>query len=271
MPYEQASAMITKLAGFDADCNIEELKFRAKLRNMFASHKDEAEEVLVVTPELVASMNTGLDPYNYLASRGFTEETIKYFECTFTDKWGPVWNKTENIYRLEERVVIPGHDEFGKLAGFIGRSPVGDEPKYRYLKHYPKSKMIFNLHRAKKHVGKNGLIVVEGPADSMNVHQLGKPNVGSIYGAKISEEQIKLICKTTDKVFLMFDGDAAGKTAMLQGVERLADEVHEVNIVGLGPFKDPGEIKTPEQLQFLLDNSLNWRSFKIKQSLQRSK
>ena len=73
--YKQAREFLMKLAGFDANVNIEDLMFSARLRNMFKT--DEEKEPLKksrpLTPEVIAQFNTGPDPYNYLAARGFSD------------------------------------------------------------------------------------------------------------------------------------------------------------------------------------------------------
>jgi len=262
--YREADGMIQKLAGFDGDSPIEDIRFRAKLRNMFRPEsEDEApKKGPALTEEVIAMFNTGPDPYNYLSSRGFSPETIAYFECTFTNQWR-VWDQEKDSWRYEERIVVPGHLDDGTLKGFIGRTPIGDEPKYRYTAGYQKSLHLFNMHRAKRH-SDDGLIAVEGPLDAIQVHNLGFPNVVAIYGASLSNEQLKLICKYTEKMYLAFDNDNAGREAMRKAVDMLKDIV-EVYLVDLAPYKDPGEITDASDFQYRLDTAINWRYFLMNQ------
>jgi DNA primase len=266
LTYKEADKFIQKLAGFDASVNIEDIKFRAQLANMFNgdSTPEAVKKIRKFKESDIARMNTGSDPTNYLQGRGFSPEVIEYFECTYTDKWA-YWNTDTNAYAYQKRVVIPGHYVDGVIAGFIGRTIENAEPKYKYTAGYPKSTSIFNLHRAKKHCSR-GLILVEGSLDAMNIHQFGFPNVGAIYGATLHEKQIELVCEYTDKLFLMFDDDKAGKRAMLQGIEAFKDKV-DLNIIPLSKFKDPGSIPNAEIFKQLFNQSLNYRAFDISNTL----
>ena len=45
------------------------------------------------------------------------------------------------------RIVIPIHDEGGRLVAYAGRSVDGAEPRYRFPTGFMKSTILFNLHR----------------------------------------------------------------------------------------------------------------------------
>lgn len=264
---KDANSFIQKLAGFDSSISVEDIKFRANLKNIFGLNKNGEEEKaeskaqFKITDSIIARMNTGPDPYNYLSSRGFTPETIAYFECTFTNKWR-VYNQETDQYEFQERIVVPGHNIDGSLCGYIGRTPVNQTPKYRYTALYPKSTSLFNLHRVKNEISSTGVILVEGPLDAMQIHNLGIPYVCSIYGAKLHPAQIQLLCRYTNKVYLMFDNDKAGQNVMKESILSL-NELLDVNIVSLDTYKDPGEILIRSELDRLLKSSLNFSTWKL--------
>lgn len=266
--YKEASKLIEKYAGFDSNISIDDIKFKSNLRNMFKREEDNVEEDnspgFQINNDVLAKMNTGLDPYKYLQSRGFSDEIIAYFECTFTNLWR-VWNREKEDYKFEERVVVPGHDENGNIIGFIGRTPVGDEPKYRYTYKYPKSTSLFNLHRAKHHT-KDGLILVEGSLDAMRIHSFGFPNVCCIYGASLSDEQISLILKYTDKVYLGFDNDKAGRNVTKKAIESLKNYV-DLNILNYGNVKDPGDIIDRKVFYNIIKTAPNLKRFLLQSSI----
>jgi hypothetical protein len=50
---------------------------------------------------------------------------------------------------LHHRVVIPIHNERGQLVAYAGRSIDEAGPKYQLPAGFPKSRVLFNLHRAR--------------------------------------------------------------------------------------------------------------------------
>lgn len=136
----------------------------------------------------------------YLASRGLAAETIRAFGVGFYRGSG----------FLRGRIVIPIHDEHGALIAYAGRAIDGHEPKYRFPTDFPKSLVLFNLHRVLK-TGARTVIVVEGFFDARAVHQGGYPAVVALMGSTLSRLQADLLCAHVDRVLLMLDGDAAGR------------------------------------------------------------
>jgi DNA primase len=170
-------------------------------------------------------------------------------------------------YDNQQRITIPGHSEYGALCGFIGRTPIEATPKYLYTPGYPKSFTLFNLHRAKKH-GDNGIIVVEGSLDVMRIHDLGYPNVTGILGSSLSVAQQKLLIKYTDKVYFMFDNDAAGLKANMQAIEAMKNQLNTYYI-SLGKLKDPGDIRDKATLDYLVSHAKDWNAFMFNKDLQK--
>jgi DNA primase len=262
--YSAARKFILERAGLDEATNLDDIIFSRKL-DLAVTDVAQDEEVIFTkfTQKQIESFYETPEPFDYLKNRGFTEETIKYFECGYTSKWRS-FNRETKAYENQPRIIIPGHDEYGNYAGFIGRTPVGDEPKYKYTYGYPKSHTLFNLHRARKHAD-DGLILVEGSTDAMNIHQIGKPNVCAILGASLSKAQVKLLSKYTDTVYLMFDNDSAGQTATKGAVEMLHSIMKNLSIVPLNGIKDPGEITSSAQLEKYFKNAINWFEFQMKE------
>jgi DNA primase len=126
-------------------------------------------------------------PQDYMQSRGFTAETMKYFEVGYSQK--------------KDMIIVPMHDPKGMLLGFIGRA-IG-EKIFKNSAHLPKSKTAWNYHRAKKHG--DTVIVVESAFDAMRVHQAGYPNVVALLGSGVSEHFLAQLNKTFSKVIIMTD------------------------------------------------------------------
>jgi DNA primase len=162
----------------------------------------------------------------YFLERGFTPETLTYFEIGFSPK--------------KNRIVIPTRDETSRLIGFIGRSTDPDaQPKYLYSKGFPRKSVLFNLNRAKKY---DYVIVVEGSVDAMKIHQAGFPNVVATLGAAVTEEHIALLKRNFDSIVVFSDNDHAGFSMRDKIVAGLSDKEVRVVEYPVADFKDPGDM-----------------------------
>ena len=187
--------------------------------------------------------DTDIHKISYLLDRGFTKETLKYFEVSFSEK--------------KNRIVIPVRDHHFKVVGFVGRTTNEDViPKYLNSKGLPKKTILFNLNNAKKYdVG----IVTEGPLDAMKVHQAGFPNVVASFGANITERQIALLREYFQKIIVFSDNDIAG-FSMRRNIISMAGDIDVEYIVypddGIyadKPPKDPGDLTDSAMLRAVTD------------------
>lgn len=125
----------------------------------------------------------------YLKNRGFSEETLGYFDVGYSAK--------------KDMTIVPMHDPKGMLVGFVGRSIEGKE--FKNSNNLPKSKTAWNFHRAKKHG--SSLIIVESSFDAMRVHQAGYPNVVALLGGHVTQYHLAQIDRTFETVINMTDFD----------------------------------------------------------------
>ena len=139
--------------------------------------------------------------HRYLAERRISLETAEHFGIGFFA--GPGC--------MQGRVVIPIHDEDGRLVAYAGRAVGSAGPKYQFPTRFRKSIVLFNLHRAVAH-GKT-VVLVEGFFDCLNVHQAGLPCVIALMGCSLSRRQEQLLQKHFQEVILLLDGDGAGRSA----------------------------------------------------------
>jgi DNA primase len=152
--------------------------------------------------------------------RGLREATI--------DAFGLGYHSGRGI--LQNRAVIPIHNEVGELVAYAGRT-LGDPPegtgKYTFPPNFRKSLVLFNLHRAREHAT-DGLIVVEGFFTVFEFFQRGRKNVVALMGSAMSTEQERLIVETVGpkgRVLLALDNDEAGRKGSEDAVGRLRSQV----------------------------------------------
>lgn len=145
----------------------------------------------------------GIDSrHPYLRIRGIREATAIEFGVGFYSGPG----------LMQHRLVIPIQDEGGRLVGYCGRSLDGSEPRYKFPLKFPKSRLLFNLHRAAA-TRQSEVIVVEGFFDCLHVYQAGFPSVVALMGSSLYERQYQLLVERFRHIRLMLDGDSAGRRA----------------------------------------------------------
>lgn len=186
------------------------------------------------------------DARDYLSKRGIKSETIEAFELGFSpDSWNALHlhlsgkgyttgdmtkvglivekegNKPHDLFR--NRIMIPIHNEHGRVAGFGARTQGGDQPKYLNSPQtavFDKSGLLYGLDKAKNSIREHDLaIIVEGYIDVITAHQHGFKNVIAPMGTSLTEKQIGIIKRLTRKMALALDADAAGEQATLRGLE----------------------------------------------------
>jgi DNA primase len=176
----------------------------------------------------------------YLISRGFTRETLEFFEVGYSDQ--------------KHRIVIPVRNEAHHVIGFIGRATSDDiQPKYLYSKNFPRKSVLFNLQNAKKF---NSVIVVEGSLDAIKIHQAGHGNVVATLGAAVTKEHLALLNRMFDKVVIFSDNDHAGFVMRDHVIEGCRSK--ELLIVEYDDdLKDPGQMND-DQISDHLSSAKNY-------------
>jgi DNA primase len=121
--------------------------------------------------------------------------------------------------RFAHRIMVP-IIHAGRLVGFGGRT-LGEEtkknPKYINSKAsllYNKSEVLYGLWRARASMDKLGYgFLVEGYFDVLGLATHKVHNCVGLCGTALTREQAKQLKRYTDKIYIMLDGDEAGKIA----------------------------------------------------------
>lgn len=167
--------------------------FDEVMANMF-EEKPEFEEFSQDTlNNLYNELGANQEAKDYFKSRNITEESMHYFKLGYSGQQG--------------MVIVPVHSPDGIPVGLVGRS-IKDK-RFKNSTNLPRSKTMFNIHRAKK-IGEQ-VIIVESSFDAIRVHQAGFPNVVATLGGHISKDNLNLLNKYFNKVVIMTDADEAGR------------------------------------------------------------
>lgn len=150
--------------------------------------------------ETIDSLHDNLFTHNinmsqeYLMNeRGINKESMEYFKLGYSVNM--------------EMLITPVHSPDGLPIGLVGRSINGK--RFKNSTNLPKSKTLFNLHRAKR-IGSH-VIIVESNFDAIRIHQAGFPNVVATLGGFLSKEQHHLLNRYFNKITIMTDADEAGR------------------------------------------------------------
>jgi DNA primase len=128
--------------------------------------------------------------------------------------------------RFRDRIIIPIHDERGRVIAFGGRALNKDAPA-KYLNSpetaiFKKGETVFNFHRARAPARQESLVIaVEGYLDAISVYQSGLKCVVAIMGTALTEEQIESLWRLAPEPVICLDGDNAGLAAAGRSLDRI--------------------------------------------------
>ncbi len=153
--------------------------------------------------------------------------------------------------RFRHRIMIPIRDEQGRMAGFGARIvDPNDVPKFLNSPETPifsKGRLLYGLDRARKPIrAADQAVIVEGYFDVIALHQAGFENVVSPMGTALTEDQLRLLKRSTRRIVLALDPDTAGQKAVLRGLDAARTAMdHEGELV----FDARGLLKNEARLQ----------------------
>jgi DNA primase len=169
---------------------------------------------------------------------------------------------------FEERIIFPISDHLGRVCGFGGRiyAPQDERPKYYNSKesaYFTKGSLLFGFEQAKRSIQHSThAILVEGYMDCITLHQFGHTNTIATLGTACTAEQLHILARYAQRLFIMYDGDTAGQQAMIR-LAQLAWQVNiELAIVQLPEKQDPALFLTEgNPIAPLLENAKDIFSF----------
>jgi len=156
------------------------------------------------------------------------------------------------IDRFRGRLMFPIKDESGTVVGFGGRAMDSTPPKYMNTPQtalYDKSRVVYGLANARKKIAETErALLVEGYFDVIMAHQNGIGTAVASSGTAVTAEQVKILRRFANELYLCLDSDDAGQHATERAIEMAARAGMRVRVVELVSAKDPGDffLKTPE-------------------------
>ncbi len=238
---------------------------------------------------------THLVGLSYFKERKFSDDTIRKFGLGFAPAGGKSFAATalEEGYKEEylvdsglcikrddgslsdrfyDRVMFPIHSLSGRVIAFGGRILTSDKSKAKYINSpetevYVKNRSLYGIYFAKTAIAnKDCCLLVEGYTDVISMHQAGIENVVASSGTSLTVGQISLIKRFTDKIIVIYDGDAAGIKASIRGIDMILQQGMKVEVVLLPPEDDPdsfAKAHSREEIEeFIASNKCDFITFK---------
>jgi len=248
-----------------------------KLKSYKPSKKYQQKDVLLKINHLaleyyhyiLLNHQVGKKGLNYLLDRGIKKSSIKKFKIGYApqgwdnlqsflvdkknykkedlEKTGLVIQGKHSYYdRFRGRIIFPLHNHYNNVVGFSGR--VLEKVKSaKYVNTpetllYHKSNLLYGLNWTKKKIKeKDFAVIVEGELDMISSYQAGVKNVIAIKGTALTKQQVDLIKRFTENVYLALDQDAAGDSAVKRGIEMADQAGLNIRVIVVKYGKDPDE------------------------------
>jgi DNA primase len=248
---------------------------------------------------VLAESGSAAPARKYLKKRGFTDETIAAFRLGFSPVKGDALLKAASskgysqaelvragliqdgrggkIDRFRGRLMFPFTDHRGRVLGFGAR--VLDDSKPKYLNSpetelYHKSNLVFGLANARQAITREDrAYVVEGYTDVLALYQVGIAGSVASMGTALTEPQLREISRFSHNIFLAFDADAAGESAMLRALALTKKLNLAVRVLTIPPGKDPADIALSDggadRFRKLGDASQGLLQYQLRSALRR--
>jgi len=232
----------------------------------------------------------------YFKERGFIQETLKSFDIGYCPGRSDEFTRAalKNGYKKEYlvkagltiesgsrlrdrfagRVIFPIHSLSGRVLGFGGRVLKQSDKTAKYVNSpespiYHKSRIVYGIYQARKMImKKDRCYLVEGYTDVLSLFQNGIENVVASSGTSLTEEQIRLIKRFTKNITIIYDGDAAGISASLRGIDMILEEGMNVRVLLLPGGEDPDSFSkkhnTSELQAYITENEQDFIHFKTR-------
>jgi len=238
-------------------------------------HKLDEQELLYEINELAAQFyrhvlehdEAGALGRQYLVKRGVDDQTAATYRMGFApagwdnlakhlSRKGIALAQAEKLGLLRKREKGEGYydtfrnrllftiaDLHGRAIGFGGRVMDDALPKYINSPEsgiYRKSEVLFGLDLAKKGMREQGsALIVEGYFDHLALYRAGFTNVVATCGTALTPQHLKLLRRYAEKVYMLFDGDEAGRKATVRSMELFLEEGFPARVIEVPKEDDP--------------------------------
>lgn len=228
----------------------------------------------------------GSSARNYLKSRNISLEEIKKFNIGLSFSNNQVVKQLKKKYNLldledvglisnnhdifQNRIMFPLMNLENKTVAFSGRiyDTNSKDSKYINTKEtniFKKGEILYNYYACKEDVRiKKYLILVEGFMDVIRLSTIGIKNVVATMGTSLTINQIKLLKRLSNNIYLCFDGDNPGKLANINNGEELIKHDINIKVISLDNNDDPDSYvlkNGKEKFETLIEEAKSYQEY----------
>lgn len=230
---------VTKKSFFEATRFIESAKTEFDLNDSLNKIFDDKPEYAPYDELLIKRLNNqALESpraIRYFEGRRIIKDSISKFMLGYSEN--------------QDMITVPMNDPGGNIfVGFVARSVEGKD--FKNTPGLPKSKILFNLHRAKLH---DTVYIVESSFDAIRLDQCGLPAVATL-GSNVSRNQIELLTKHFNTAIIVPDNDDAGLSMSQKITEKMGSRAISIGLPSR--FKDIGDM-TDQDIKELSNKTKN--------------
>lgn len=172
---------------------------------------------------------------------------------------------SEHYDRFRDRITFPIANLSDRTIAFGARALQPDqEPKYLNSPETPiyhKGRVLYGLSITRDAIRRqDAVLVVEGYMDLISLAQAGIQHVVATSGTALTEDHCRLLARFARQVVLLFDGDAAGSTAAMRGLEVILGTGLDARVVSLPAEHDPDTFVQEHGSDVLLERAENAQS-----------
>jgi DNA primase len=225
----------------------------------------------LLNQSIIDKFELGYSPSSWDSLKLFLKKK-KYEEEEMLENGLLVRSERGSYYdRFRGRLMFPLKDSRNNVLGFSGRILEGNEKEAKYVNTpetpiYHKRECLFGINLAIEEIKKQkNVYIVEGELDMIMPYQHGYSNFVAIKGTALTNEQLKLLKRYTDKITLMMDADVAGIESIKRGIDEAEKFDFEIRVVTIDFAKDPDEAlrKDPDKFKKLISKPIPIYDFLI--------
>jgi len=253
-----------------------DLAARSFEENLMSPVGAEAREYLAqrrISQELISLFRIGYSSESWnqlkdsMIKSGFSEQELLNAGIVKTSDSG----RTYDLFR--NRLMLPIFDIQGRVLGFGGRVMDDSLPKYinsPESRIFHKSQLFYGLSHARRSLSSlRCAVIVEGYTDVIMAHNQGVENCIATLGTALTSDHGRLLKRITDRIILFYDGDDAGNSAAVRGIEILLNHDLDITVVTLDDGMDPYDFFSQNDVEdfltFIKDRGKDFFDFALEQ------
>lgn len=229
----------------------------------------EREKIVEIANQCISS-EEGKEVIEYLKSdkRHFDDAAILMCIEKFKIGYMPshVKGLSGDVHEFAGRIIFPIYDQYSKLVALSSRDFRKDAFAPFFHESFAKSNILYGLNVAKESILKRRQsIIVEGEFDVQYLHSRGFDFTVGILGSAIRLSHIAILRRYCREIFIVCDGDNAGKNAtsriMNVAAERQLKKHFDISLIPvfLPEKKDPDDFLYEKGVNFFVDLLRNAR------------